>query len=150
NQPVRLLDARANHPLWTIRDHRVRHSGNEAVVVRLLVLHLDRRVPLLLFDQHFGQGLLVIALLQRSHQLRPHSLPAGASQTLESLPRWLAMANRERRLRPFATAPQNIALNRRVRDRAATVKLLAEREALFVRARVDDGIPPSGLPAQQP
>jgi AraC-like DNA-binding protein len=44
-----------------------------------------------------------------------------------------------RRLRAFAVARQNIALNRRVRDRAVAIKLLAARKAFFVRACADDG-----------
>ena len=43
----------------------------------------------------------------------------------------------ERRLRPFATARQNITLNRRVRDRAAAVKLLAAAKLFsFALARM--------------
>lgn len=67
NQAFSLFDACANHPFRAVRDERVGHRRRDAVILRVPVRDTDGCVPLQLREQHVGERLLVVELLQGGH-----------------------------------------------------------------------------------
>ena len=57
----------ARHPFRAVRDERVGHRRRDCVILRVPICDTDGYVPLQLREQHVGERLFVVELLQGGH-----------------------------------------------------------------------------------